>query len=378
MSDHQDGHLAWPPIKEDLERFYLVQGLSAAKIAKAYGLKYKSPKVAESTILYQLKKNGINRRDKAEHIRRVTGELVDRWVSRYVAGESLKQIAENEFSPVTVYLYLHKRGIKLRDKVEAQIQAVTKCPKIPFTGGVIERAYLVGFTKGDCQVTRHGRAIRVRTSTTHPAMADLFSNLFGIYGFVQRYPRESKLVGYEWSLEVDLDQSFEFLNFDFKNSLEEFGRSPVVFLSFLSGFFDAEGSIYFHKKRKGGAFEISITNTNVGILVKIQSVMALIGHYSKFETNVQDELRLGYLKKGTISKIRVWRQSDVIGLLKLLNLRHAEKIAKAEIALTYQLAKDPEVRANARKRWTENTKTIAAEKSRFVEDARLSTSRKDR
>jgi hypothetical protein len=64
--------LAWPPTKEDLERMCLVERLSAAKIAKAYGLKYKNPKVAESTVLYQLKKNGIARRDRAEHVRKIT------------------------------------------------------------------------------------------------------------------------------------------------------------------------------------------------------------------------------------------------------------------------------------------------------------------
>jgi hypothetical protein len=87
--------LVWPPTKEDLERLYLVERLSAAKIAKVYDLKYDSPKVAESTILYQLKKNGIVRRDRAEHVRKVTSEMVDGWVKRYEAGESLKQIAEN-------------------------------------------------------------------------------------------------------------------------------------------------------------------------------------------------------------------------------------------------------------------------------------------
>lgn len=78
--------LVWPPKKVDLERFYLVEKLSAARIAEVYGLKYKNPKVAESTILYQLKRNGIKRRDRAEHIRKVTDAMVDDWVRRYQAG----------------------------------------------------------------------------------------------------------------------------------------------------------------------------------------------------------------------------------------------------------------------------------------------------
>ena len=82
--------LEWPPTVEDLRRMYLDERLSAGKIAARYGLKYASPKTAESTILYHLKRNGIPRRDKTEHIRRVTEEMVDEWVKRYEVGESLK------------------------------------------------------------------------------------------------------------------------------------------------------------------------------------------------------------------------------------------------------------------------------------------------
>jgi len=364
-------HLVWPPMKDDLERLYLVERLSAAKIAKVYGLKYKNPKVAESTVLYQLKRNGIRRRDAAHHLRKVSEEMVDKWITRYQAGESLKQIAGEEFSPVTVFLHLRKRGIKLRDKVEAQIQAVTKYERRPFQGDDNERAYLVGFTKGDCQVLQHGRAIRIRTSTTHPAMAELFANLFGCYGHVQVYPRESKLVGYEWSLEVDLDQSFKFLLQSLDVALKNFGRSPATFFAFLAGFFDAEGSIYFHKKNKGGAFEIAITNTNIPILVRIQRFLIFVGSYSKLETDDQDVNRLGYEKEGQISNLRVWRFHDVVKLLKALQLRHAEKAIKQEIAISYHTSEDLETRAIARQRWVDTLRRIGEERDRFIEVARL-------
>ncbi len=203
--------LTWPPRADDLKQLYLNEGLSAMKIAKLYGLNYASEKTAESTILYHLKKNGIERRDCADHVRKVTEEMVDEWVRRYESGESLKTISGGKLSPVTVFLHLRKRGVRLRDKIEAQIQAVTKHEKKPFTGTLDERYYLMGFTLGDLNIVRHGRAIRARTSTTHPGIATLFDELFGKYGFVHRYPRENKLTGYEWSLEVDLDKSFDFL-----------------------------------------------------------------------------------------------------------------------------------------------------------------------
>ncbi len=67
-----ESKLVWPPTKKDLQRLYMEQKLSARKIAKLYGLKYASEKTAESTVLYHLKRNGILRRDRAAHIRKVT------------------------------------------------------------------------------------------------------------------------------------------------------------------------------------------------------------------------------------------------------------------------------------------------------------------
>jgi hypothetical protein len=176
------GRLAWPPLAEDLRRLYVDQGLSASRIAAAYGLKYASPKTAESTILYHLKRNGIARRDAAAHIRKVTEKMVDEWVVRYQSGESLKQIAGDGVVSVIVFNHLRRRGLQLRDKVEAQIEAVTKFKKLSFDGDAADRAYLLGFIRGDLAVSWHGRAVRAKTSSTHPAMIELVVSLLLPYG----------------------------------------------------------------------------------------------------------------------------------------------------------------------------------------------------
>jgi len=322
------GRLVWPPSKEDLERLYLEERLSAARIAKVYGLKYKNPKVGESTILYQLKKNGIRRRDAAEHLRKVTKEMVDQWVERYQSGESLKQIAGEIVDPVTVWNHLSKRGLKLRDKVEAQIQAVMKYERKPFQGNDLEKAYLMGLRYGDLDVVRHGRAIRVRVSTTHPAMANLFESLFSPYGHVARYPRESKFTGYEWNLECDLDGSFEFLLL--RPSIKDLQAfRPAQFDAFLAGFMDAEGTIYMHRKRYGAMFEISISNTDLAVLGFIEKRLQAQGYHPRRDDRIQDELRLGYLKVGEISVLHVSKQFEVCQLLSRIRLRHPEKVTKS-------------------------------------------------
>jgi len=248
-SEESAATLAWPPKKEHLQRLYLARKLSAAKIAKVYGLKYANPKTAESTILHHLKKNGIKRRDPAEHIRKVTEVMVDEWVTRYKEGESLKQIAGDLLNPVTVFNHLHKRGLQLRDKVEAQIEAVTIHEKRRFDGNTLEMAYLCGLSSGDFGVVRHGRAIRAKLGTTHPAMAALFRSLLELYGPMYEYPKPNQLRGYQWSLDCDLDNTFSFLYVAKKSPLKLI-EDDGMFLAFLAGFFDADGSIYYHVKAK--------------------------------------------------------------------------------------------------------------------------------
>jgi hypothetical protein len=235
--------LPWPPLKDDLLRLYIDQKLSAAKIAEVYDLRYPNPKTAESTILHHLKKNGIKRRDPAEHVRKVSKEMVDGWILRYQKGESLKQIAGDVVDPATVFNHLHKRGVPLRDKVEAQIKAVTKYEKTDFLGVGEDKAYLLGFCRGDLNVKSHGRAIRVRTSSTHPAMIELVTSLFAPHGPVRVSPRFSKLVGFEWTVEGELNTTFAFL-LNERYWTPDYNLSRSLTVNYLAGLFDAEGSVW--------------------------------------------------------------------------------------------------------------------------------------
>lgn len=330
----EEAKLRWPPRAEDLQKLYVDEHLSAAKIAKAYGLKYASEKTAESTVLYHLKKAGVPRRDPAEHVRKVTPEMADEWVGRYKSGESLKQIAAGKVSPVTVYNQLRARGVVLRDKVEAQVQAVTKYVKTPFVEDLLERAYILGFVMGDCAVVRHGRAVRVRTATTHPAMRELFHSLFARYGFVKEYPRAAKLTEYELSLEVDLDDSFCFL---LNAKQEKFAgrKGEQEFLNYLAGFFDADGGVYLHKMRLGASFEIYLVNSDEDLLSAFHERLLTMGFSSRMEQSRQSEVRFGASNPGMIWRVRLWRLSDVDELAKVVPSRHAEKKAKMSIVSKY-------------------------------------------
>lgn len=341
--------LQWPPRKEDLVELYLEKRLSASKIAKAYGLKYASEMTAESTILYHLKKNGISRRDPAAHIRKVTEEMVDQWVERYENGESLKKIAGEMVDPVTVFNHLRERNLKLRDKVEAQIAAVKKFEKFPFDGRAAERAYLLGLTRGDLGVTRHGRAIRVRTSSTHPAMIDLVLSLFAPYGPTRVYPHHSKKAGYEWTVEAELDSSFEFLLLE-KRIPPPNDAPEEIALAYMGGLLDSEGSIWLRRDRSF-APNLSFTNQDTGLLDWIEAQLARLGFNSSRSPP----------DTKSVSRIFVWRQQDVVELLAILQIKHPEKKAKARLIL----GQGPD-RSNLRTKWEELLNSLEQDRVQFI------------
>ena len=346
----------------------MVERLSAAKMAKAYGLKYKNAKVAESTILYQLKKNGIQRRDPADHVRKVTEEMVDDWSGRYWAGESLKQIAGKDVSPVTVFRHLRKCDIKLRDKVEAQIQAVSKYERKPFQGDDIEKAYLIGLRYGDLNVVRHGRAIRARVSTTHPAMAELFENLFSPYAHISWYPRSAKLVRYEWTLECDLDGSFQFLLSKITpDELESLTKGEMV--AFLAGLFDAEGSILLHDKRGRYNPEANFSGTDDKLLEYVRRAIGTLGLHCKRRWVIQNADRQGVTGYSREGRVILWRFRDVQELLQILPIKHWEKVAKARLVQEMEYRSTSSKNLEARRAWENLVGRIETGRLAFIDRA---------
>ena len=363
--------LTWPPTKEDLERLYVDEHLSAMKISDRYGLIYPNPKSGETLILYHLKRQGISRRDAAEHNRKVTDEMVDGWVKRYEAGESLKQIAGQEVTPVTVFNHLNGRGLKLRDKVEAQIKAITKHQKKPFSGEPLERSYMLGFARGDLWVTTHGRAVRARGGSTHPAFVQLFHELFVGYGKVYLYPKKAKLTQYEWSMDVDLDHSFRFLLERDIGTFERIMTDTPLFMNYLAGLFDAEGSIFYHRKSNGGAFELSIGNNDIILLERIKTRLALIDYsptISKIMLSPNSNVAGG---QPYTWQLRIWRHDEVNRILKNLPLRHLEKTAKREIALDLPAWPSKEVRDYVLSRWSALLEKIRNEVTLSIHEAEL-------
>lgn len=110
---------------------------------------------------------------------------------------------------------------------------------------------MIGFRLGDLNVYRRNQVIVVRGSTTKPAQAKLFTELFHDYGGLSTaHAKRGTIEQYAF-----LDRSFDFLvpkKDCIPKWIEECSR---CFLSFFAGYADAEGSYMFNSKKRIG-FEI--------------------------------------------------------------------------------------------------------------------------
>jgi hypothetical protein len=220
--------------------------------------------------------------------------------------------------------------------------------------------------------------VRVRLGTTHPAMARLFRSLFETHGPIYEYPHQSTL-GFEWSLDCDLDSSFSFL-LGLKEAASLMVAQEDLFLNFLAGFFDAEGSIYYHNKGKGGAFELSITNTNFGLLQEIANGLRAFGIAFKLEERRiehQKAVESGIKNPGEfIWILKIWQHESVNRLLKIMDLRHPEKVAKAAIACRLEDWPTSERRRAVLSEWHTLLSSIESECEKWVERARVDWERR--
>ena len=209
-----------------------------------------------------------------------------------------------------------------------------------FSGDGIEKAYLVGFRAGDLNAWRKTRnTIEVRVSTTHPAMANLFSESFLRYGHVMADAGEAYLPGrYRWQMRAHLDNSFGFII----SKASILPREPVQFYCFLAGYSDSEccWSVYFSKGQVKTSW--SIESTDIPLLRKIRDRLWSEGFHPLFHISTEEESQ-GFRKNqkpktpddkesGTL---RLFRKHEVMTLAeRLLKIsRHEEKISKMRLVL---------------------------------------------
>ena len=169
---------------------------------------------------------------------------------------------------------------------------------------------------------------------------------------------------------MDLDTSFEFLlEKPSTQDLESFTSSEIM--SFLAGVFDAEGTIYLHRKGFGAGFEFSIANGDSHLINLISKWLGALGYHPCVESATQDPFRLGYFSKGMILRVSLFRSSEVCSVLGIISLRHKEKISKRDFVLRSVCGVETRIGKTAIHDWETLILGIRNERNMFVEEARL-------
>ena len=180
----------------------------------------------------------------------------------------------------------------------------------------------------------HGRAVRIRSGTTHPEFVELFKSLFADNGHIRMYPKLAKVTPAEWNLEVDPNGSFEFLLEKNIDPVPEGIGDRRVLTSFLAGSLMLRDHC-FHKKEYSPSFELSISNANVELLNRLQELLAARDYHSKIYCDIKTMLTSRGPVECKVWKLTFTRFVEVKRLLMKLPLRHKEKVTKARIALSY-------------------------------------------
>ena len=261
-------------------------------------------------------------------------------------GMSLNDVATlvgNKTSGYTSWLY-RQLGIKSRPFEEARLKGIRekrrKYERKPFDGMDEDKAYLMGLRHGDLSVSKPWRGVvRVSTSTTHPAMANLFRSLFEPYGHVYQHPRYKKdMMTYEWNLSTILDETFDFLLPKWNEIKKWVLSDSRLVVAYLSGFLDAEGSITIARSVDGHVQLMTYyNNSDLALLKWVQSMIESLGFKTCLCLNKKKGTRTK--KYGIVMRRDYWQLSingrvNVQTFLRVLHVRHREKEQRISIALS--------------------------------------------
>ena len=261
-------------------------------------------------------------------------------------GMSLNDVATlvgNKSSGYTSWLY-RQLGIRCRPFEEARLKGIRekrrKYERKPFDGTDEDKAYLLGLRHGDLSVSKPWKdVVRVSTSTTHPAMANLFRSLFEPYGHVYQHPRYKKDTNtYEWNLSAILDNTFEFLFLRIDNIKGWLASDPRLTTAYLPGFLDAEGSITIAGIVDGYIMlSVYYNNSNLDLLKWVQSAIESLGFKTCLCLNKKKGThtkKYGILIRKDYWQLSIYGRVNCQSFLRTLCLRHKEKQQRSELVLT--------------------------------------------
>jgi len=226
--------------KYQLKNLYLKKKLSIRETSQK--LHY-----CRETIKRELKRHQIPLRTKSEAFRigwrkkRIKKSILA--YLYYKRRLTQEQIARKlNKSRVHINRLMKEYGLKTRKKSEF----MTRYQKSNFSGNLEEKAYLIGFRKGDLgiELSPSKKLISVGCTSTKTAQLKLFKNLFKNYGhiWISKRRKDGNRV-----FMTRLNQTFNFLLSKQDNIPKWIRENNNYFISFLAGYTDAEGCIHIAK-----------------------------------------------------------------------------------------------------------------------------------
>jgi len=223
----------------------------------------------------------------------------------------------------TVHRNLREYNIKTRNIAESHIIY----PRKDFSGGSMEKAYLMGFAIGDLRARKIGpksETIHIDCGSTKLEQIALIKKLFKPYGKVWiSKPNKKGAI----QIEAMLNDSFAFL---LKKGLKIdkwILKDNNYFISFLAGFTDAEGSIIVSGS---GQAVYQLGNYNKNLLKQIRGKLIELGIvcpklYSDSNKGYID--KEGYVRNDNYWSLRICRKFYLSHLLNLLtpHIKHLDK-----------------------------------------------------
>jgi len=184
--------------------------------------------------------------------------------------------------------------------------------------------------------------IRRPPRSTHcisSAASDVYKrqSLFQRFGHVYRYPMFEEEKGYKWKVAVRLDNSFRFLISKREDAARLFESDRVQFFNWLAGLIDSDGHIRTSNGSGYARVTIAIYSTRVEFLKSI--IQATLDFGYRFDGPYRGAKEGSITSTGIRYNADFWnitlqRTSEAQELLKELPVRHEERIARKELALT--------------------------------------------
>lgn len=221
-------------------------------------------------------------------------------------------------SSETIRYWLRKFSIKRRTQSEIR----TKYTKLPFSGDLREKAYVLGLRTGDISARINHNMVRIYTATSHVSQFKMFKEVFEKYTHVHNYIDKHNGMN-EWNLYCDLDKSFSFILKKPTFLPKWIFEDNEYFYSFLTGYMDCEGGWDIRKTNKDNIrFSFRLRTADKRILLRVMEKLKEFGYNPLF-----------YMERKKGTKTNVGKYNKDFWCLALQSKKEA--VSLASILLNY-------------------------------------------